>query len=96
MYRCLRPGGRLVILEFSRPVVPVLDKIYDLYSFEVLPRLGKIIADDEASYRYLAESIRKHPDQETLRGMMSDAGFDSAHFHNLTGGIVAVHKGYKV
>jgi demethylmenaquinone methyltransferase/2-methoxy-6-polyprenyl-1,4-benzoquinol methylase len=96
MYRCLRPGGRLVILEFSKPIVPVLDKIYDLYSFEVLPRLGKMIADDEASYRYLAESIRKHPDQETLRSMMSDAGFDSAHFHNLTGGIVAVHKGYKV
>ena len=96
MYRCLRPGGRLVILEFSKPVLPGLDKVYDLYSFKILPQLGKMIANDEASYRYLAESIRKHPDQETLKGMMAEAGFDRPHYHNLSGGIVAVHKGYKV
>lgn len=96
MYRCLRPGGRLVILEFSRPVLPGLDKIYDIYSFKVLPRLGQAIADDEASYRYLAESIRRHPDQQTLKDMMDQAGFDNPHFHNLSGGIVAVHKGYKI
>ncbi|MEA1888352.1 MAG: bifunctional demethylmenaquinone methyltransferase/2-methoxy-6-polyprenyl-1,4-benzoquinol methylase UbiE [Pseudomonadota bacterium] len=96
MYRCLRPGGRLVILEFSKPVLPGLDKVYDLYSFKILPQLGRIIANDEASYRYLAESIRKHPDQETLKGMMAEAGFDRPHYHNLSGGIVAVHKGYKV
>ncbi len=95
MYRCLRPGGRLVILEFSKPVLPGLDKVYDLYSFKILPQLGKMIANDEASYRYLAESIRKHPDQETLKGMMAGAGFDRPHYHNLSGGIVAVHKGYK-
>lgn len=96
MYRCLRPGGRLVILEFSKPVLPGLDKAYDLYSFKILPRLGRMIANDEASYRYLAESIRKHPDQETLKGMMENAGFDRPHYHNLSGGIVAVHKAYKV
>ena len=96
MYRCLRPGGRLVILEFSKPVLPGLNKIYDLYSFKILPRLGSIIANDEASYRYLAESIRKHPDQETLKNMMAGVGFDRPHYHNLSGGIVAVHKGYKV
>ncbi|HEC27267.1 MAG TPA: bifunctional demethylmenaquinone methyltransferase/2-methoxy-6-polyprenyl-1,4-benzoquinol methylase UbiE [Gammaproteobacteria bacterium] len=96
MYCCLRPGGRLIILEFSKPVLPGLDKIYDLYSFKILPQLGKIIANDEASYRYLAESIRKHPDQETLKAMMVEAGFDRPHYHNLSGGIVAVHKGYKV
>jgi demethylmenaquinone methyltransferase/2-methoxy-6-polyprenyl-1,4-benzoquinol methylase len=96
MYRCLRPGGRLVILEFSKPVLPGLNKIYDLYSFKILPRLGKMIANDEASYRYLAESIRKHPDQETLKSMMMKVGFDRPHYHNLSGGIVAVHKGYKV
>ncbi len=96
MYRCLRPGGRLIILEFSKPVLPGLDKIYDLYSFKILPQLGRIIANDEASYRYLAESIRKHPDQETLKSMMAEVGFDRPHYHNLSGGIVAVHKGYKV
>jgi demethylmenaquinone methyltransferase/2-methoxy-6-polyprenyl-1,4-benzoquinol methylase len=95
MYRCLRPGGRLVILEFSKPVLPGLDKVYDLYSFKILPQLGKLIANDEASYRYLAESIRKHPGQETLKDMMASAGFDRPHYHNLSGGIVAVHKGYK-
>lgn len=95
MYRCLRPGGRLVILEFSRPVVSGLERIYDLYSFTVLPALGRLIAKDEGSYRYLAESIRKHPDQETLLAMLRDAGYVKAHYHNLSGGIVAVHVGYK-
>ena len=96
MYRCLRPGGRLLILEFSRPVLPGMNRLYDAYSFNILPRLGRLIANDEDSYRYLAESIRKHPDQETLAGMMREAGFDKPHYHNLTGGIVALHKGYKV
>jgi len=96
MHHCLRPGGRLIILEFSKPMLPGLDKVYDLYSFKILPRLGKIIANDEGSYRYLAESIRKHPDQDTLKGMMAEAGFDRPHYHNLSGGIVAMHKGYKV
>jgi demethylmenaquinone methyltransferase/2-methoxy-6-polyprenyl-1,4-benzoquinol methylase len=96
MYRCLRPGGRLLILEFSKPVIPAMSRIYDIYSFKVLPKLGRLIANDEASYRYLAESIRKHPDQETLADMMRDAGFDKPHYHNLTGGVVALHKGYKI
>jgi demethylmenaquinone methyltransferase/2-methoxy-6-polyprenyl-1,4-benzoquinol methylase len=95
MQRVLRPGGRLLVLEFSHPVVPGLDRLYDLYSFNVLPRLGKWIAGDEDSYRYLVESIRRHPDQETLKGMMAEAGFASVRYHNLSGGIVALHKAYK-
>jgi len=95
MYRVLKPGGHLVILEFSKPALPGLGKIYDSYSFNILPFLGKVVANDEASYRYLAESIRKHPDQETLKQMMADAGFEKSHYFNLSGGIVAVHKGYK-
>lgn len=94
MYRILRPGGQLMILEFSKPVES-LSSIYDLYSFKVLPFMGKLIANDSESYRYLAESIRKHPDQETLLGMMNDAGFERTRYHNLTGGIVALHRGYK-
>jgi demethylmenaquinone methyltransferase / 2-methoxy-6-polyprenyl-1,4-benzoquinol methylase len=96
MYRVLRPGGQLLVLEFSKPVVPGLDKVYDLYSFSVLPKIGKLVAKDEDSYRYLAESIRKHPDQETLLEMMRDAGFEQARYHNLTGGIVALHRGFKL
>ena len=96
MYRVLRPGGQLLVLEFSKPVVPGLGPVYDTYSFNVLPTLGRIVADDEDSYRYLAESIRMHPDQDTLKGMMEDAGFEMCRYHNLSGGIVALHRGYKL
>jgi demethylmenaquinone methyltransferase/2-methoxy-6-polyprenyl-1,4-benzoquinol methylase len=95
MYRILKPGGRLLVLEFSKPVAPGLKTIYDLYSFKILPLMGKLVANDEASYRYLAESIRMHPDQVTLKDMMVDAGFGQCDYHNLTGGIVALHRGYK-
>jgi demethylmenaquinone methyltransferase/2-methoxy-6-polyprenyl-1,4-benzoquinol methylase len=95
MYRALKPGGRVIILEFSQPVAPGLKPAYDLYSFAVLPLLGKLVAQDAASYRYLAESIRMHPDQETLLRMMEDAGFERCEYFNLSGGIVAVHRGYK-
>ncbi|HEX4326465.1 MAG TPA: bifunctional demethylmenaquinone methyltransferase/2-methoxy-6-polyprenyl-1,4-benzoquinol methylase UbiE [Burkholderiales bacterium] len=94
MGRVLRPGGRLLVLEFSKVWAP-LKGPYDAYSFGLLPRLGKLVADDEASYRYLAESIRMHPDQETLKGMMLDAGFDRADYFNLTAGVVALHRGFK-
>lgn len=96
MYRILKPGGRLLVLEFSKPVVPGLDKIYDFYSFNVLPKMGKVIANDAESYQYLAESIRMHPDQQTLKGMMQEAGFERCTYHNMTGGIVALHKGFKL
>lgn len=95
MYAALKPGGRAVILEFSHPIAPGLKPMYDLYSFSVLPVLGKLVANDAASYRYLAESIRVHPDQGTLLRMMEEAGFDRCQYFNLTGGIVAVHRGYK-
>jgi demethylmenaquinone methyltransferase/2-methoxy-6-polyprenyl-1,4-benzoquinol methylase len=95
MFRVLKPGGALLVLEFSRPAVPGLNRLYDAYSFNVLPWLGRVVAQDEGSYRYLAESIRKHPDQETLKGMMQRAGFERVQYFNLTGGIVALHKGYK-
>ena len=94
MRRVLKPGGQLVVLEFSRPA-EVLRPLYDAYSFRLLPLLGRIVARDEASYRYLAESIRMHPDQRTLKGMMEQAGFVQCDFHNLTGGIVALHRGFK-
>jgi len=96
MYRVLRPGGRALVLEFSKPLSRPLAKLYDLYSFQVLPRMGQLVARDAESYRYLAESIRMHPDQETLRGMMETAGFERCDVHNLTGGIVAVHRGFKL
>lgn len=95
MYRALKPGGRLLVLEFSKPRFPGLKPIYDAYSFSILPRLGKLVANDSASYQYLAESIRRHPDQETLRNMMLEAGYVKVDYYNLTGGIVAVHKGTK-
>ncbi len=96
MYRVLKPGGRLLVLEFSRPVMPGLNKAYDFYSFNILPLMGKAIANDEDSYRYLAESIRMHPDQETLKQMMQQAGFERCSYHNMSGGIVALHKGFKL
>jgi demethylmenaquinone methyltransferase/2-methoxy-6-polyprenyl-1,4-benzoquinol methylase len=96
IYRCIKPGGRLLVLEFSKPTNPALEKIYDLYSFNLLPKIGKLITQDEESYRYLAESIRMHPDQETLKGMMEYAGFERCDYFNLTGGIVALHRGYKL
>lgn len=95
MRRVLKPGGQLLVLEFSQPAVPALKPWYDAYSFRVLPWLGRVVAKDEASYRYLAESIRMHPNQETLLGMMRDAGLEDCRYHNLSGGIVAVHRGYR-
>ena len=94
MRRVLRPGGQLLVLEFSHPL-PLLKPLYDLYSFRVLPLLGKLVAKDEDSYRYLAESIRQFPDQETLLGMLREAGLEDCRYHNLSGGIVAVHRGYR-
>ncbi|NOZ52212.1 MAG: bifunctional demethylmenaquinone methyltransferase/2-methoxy-6-polyprenyl-1,4-benzoquinol methylase UbiE [Gammaproteobacteria bacterium] len=96
MQRILKPGGKLLILEFSKPVVPGLGTLYDHYSFKVLPLLGKFIANDENSYRYLAESIRMHPNQKQLLQMMETAGLECCQYYNLTGGVVALHKGYKI
>ena len=96
MHHVLKPGGQLLVLEFSTPVAPGLKPIYDAYSFKVLPLLGRLIAQDADSYRYLAESIRMHPNQETLLDMLRTAGFAHARYHNLSGGIVAVHRGYKI
>jgi len=96
MTRVLKPGGQLLVLEFSRPVVPGLKPLYDAYSFSVLPWLGKVVAQDEASYRYLAESIRRFPDQPTLLQMMQEAGLENCRYHNLSGGIVALHRGYRL
>tara|TARA_R110001592_G_scaffold363393_1_gene687240 strand:- start:82783 stop:83532 length:750 start_codon:yes stop_codon:yes gene_type:complete len=95
MLRVLKPGGRLLVLEFSKPDNPLLSKAYDTYSFSVLPLLGRLVANDADSYKYLAESIRMHPDQETLKDMMEEAGFSHCEFHNMTGGVVALHKGVK-
>jgi demethylmenaquinone methyltransferase/2-methoxy-6-polyprenyl-1,4-benzoquinol methylase len=96
MYRVLRPGGRALVLEFSHPTIAPLARAYDVYSFSILPMMGRLVAGDADSYRYLAESIRMHPDQETLMSMMEQAGFERCTFANLTGGIVAIHRGYKL
>jgi demethylmenaquinone methyltransferase/2-methoxy-6-polyprenyl-1,4-benzoquinol methylase len=96
LYRVLKPGGRLLVLEFSHAELGPLAPLYDLYSFQVLPRLGEWLAGDAASYRYLAESIRRHPDQETLKGMMERAGFERCEYFNLTAGIVALHVGFRL
>lgn len=95
MFRVLKPGGRLLVLEFSKPQFAPLSKAYDAYSFHILPRIGEMVAKDAGSYRYLAESIRMHPDQDTLKQMMNDVGFENTTYHNLTGGIVALHRGFK-
>jgi demethylmenaquinone methyltransferase/2-methoxy-6-polyprenyl-1,4-benzoquinol methylase len=96
MFRVLKPGGRALVLEFSHPRSKPLQAAYDLYSFRLLPLMGKLVTNDEGSYRYLAESIRMHPDQETLKGMMEQADFERCDYHNLTGGVVAIHRGFKL
>ena len=96
MYRVLRPGGRLLVLEFSRPRFDLLDTAYEYYCMHVLPRLGRLVADDADSYRYLAESIRVHPDQETLKSMMAEQGFERCQYHNLSGGVVSLHLGFRL
>jgi demethylmenaquinone methyltransferase/2-methoxy-6-polyprenyl-1,4-benzoquinol methylase len=95
MYRVLKPGGRVLILEFSKPTSPNFKKLYDLYSFKIIPKIGAWITNDEASYQYLVESIRMHPDQQQLTALMQECGFEDVEHHNLTGGIVALHKGFK-
>jgi demethylmenaquinone methyltransferase/2-methoxy-6-polyprenyl-1,4-benzoquinol methylase len=95
IYRTVKPGGRLLILEFSKPTNKPMEALYDAYSFSLLPKIGKLVTNDEDSYRYLAESIRMHPDQETLKQMMEDAGFERCDYFNFTAGVVALHRGYK-
>jgi demethylmenaquinone methyltransferase/2-methoxy-6-polyprenyl-1,4-benzoquinol methylase len=95
MCRCLKPGGRALVLEFSKPSNETFAKIYDTYSFNVIPAIGEFLAKDRDSYQYLVESIRQHPPQAELKGMMENAGFDRVRYHNLTGGIVALHVGFK-
>lgn len=95
MYRVLKPGGRLLVLEFSRPILDPLSKAYNFYSFNILPKIGEMVVNDGESYRYLAESIRMHPAQELLKEMMLQAGFEEVSYYNLTAGIVALHRGYK-
>ncbi|MDB9996988.1 bifunctional demethylmenaquinone methyltransferase/2-methoxy-6-polyprenyl-1,4-benzoquinol methylase UbiE [Gammaproteobacteria bacterium] len=93
--RCLKKGGRLLVLEFSKPNNPLFSKVYDWYSFNILPKLGAVLANDSDSYKYLAESIRMHPDQDALKNMVIESGFDDCKFYNLLNGIVAIHVGYK-
>lgn len=95
IFRSLKPGGKLLILEFSKPVLPLFSKLYDTYSFKIIPKIGKWITGDEKSYQYLVESIRMHPDQDQLMNMMLTCGFEDVEYHNLSGGIVALHVGFK-
>lgn len=95
MFRVTKPGGRAMVLEFSKPTSETFSKIYDTYSFKILPKIGKYISNDEASYQYLSESIRMHPDQETLKSMMEQAGFEDVVYHNMTNGVVALHIWFK-
>lgn len=95
MFRVLRPGGRVLILEFSKPPSKMLKRIYDQYSFSIIPRLGRAVTGDEESYRYLVESIQRHPDQDELKNMMQDVGFEDVNYTNLTGGIVSIHFGFR-
>lgn len=95
MFQVLKPGGKCLVLEFSKPSLPWLSKIYDQYSFKVIPKMGEWICNDRHSYQYLVESIRMHPDQKTLQAMMTEAGFEDVDYFNLSGGIVALHQGYK-
>jgi len=96
MHRVLKPGGRVIVLEFSHPIDKVTEKVYDFYSFNILPKIGHFVAKDEDSYRYLAESIRMHPKQDELKKMMENAGLERCEYFNMTQGIVAVHRGYKI
>ncbi|MEC9481776.1 MAG: bifunctional demethylmenaquinone methyltransferase/2-methoxy-6-polyprenyl-1,4-benzoquinol methylase UbiE [Halomonas sp.] len=96
MARVLKPGGRLLVLEFSKPTNALFSRVYDEYSFRILPKIGEVVANDADSYRYLAESIRMHPDQETLKAMMEKAGLERVEYTNLTGGVVALHRGIKL
>jgi demethylmenaquinone methyltransferase/2-methoxy-6-polyprenyl-1,4-benzoquinol methylase len=96
MYRVLKPGGRLVVLEFSKPNLGVLEPVYEAYSFQVLPRLGEWLAGDAHAYRYLAESIRRHPDQTALKALMEAHGFERCEYYNLSAGIVALHVGFRL
>lgn len=96
LFRVLKPGGKLSVLEFSTPTLKALSPLYDAFSFKLLPKLGKLFANDETSYQYLVESIRKHPDQETLKTLFEEAGFEQCRYHNLSLGIVALHTGYKL
>lgn len=95
MFRVLKPGGRLLVLEFSKPIIDPISKIYNFYSFNILPKIGEVVVNDSESYRYLAESIRMHPKQEDLKVMMEEAGFEQVSYYNLSAGIVALHRGYK-
>ncbi|MDP8100710.1 bifunctional demethylmenaquinone methyltransferase/2-methoxy-6-polyprenyl-1,4-benzoquinol methylase UbiE [Phocoenobacter atlanticus] len=95
MYRVLKPGGRLLVLEFSKPIIDPISQAYNFYSFNILPKIGEAVVNDGDSYRYLAESIRMHPKQDELKEMMQQAGFESVNYYNLSAGIVALHRGYK-
>lgn len=94
-YRLLKPGGRFLCLEFSKPTIPLLNQLYDLYSFNVIPEIGRVVANDRDSYQYLVESIRTFPGQEEFKGMIEEAGFEAVEYENLSGGIVCIHSGFK-